>query len=95
MNKINVGTLAVSRYHQIRRLFLVDDSPNYDDHDFPTPGYKIETSGYLRLTAPPSVDRDHHAWSDSECDQGHVKRLAPVKSAVRASVTSFDDMCVD
>ena len=45
--KINVGTLAVSRYHQIRKFFLSHDAPNYDDHDFPDRGSKITPSGYL------------------------------------------------
>lgn len=42
-NKVNVRTLAVSRYHQIRRFFVVDDQPDYPDHDFA----KIIPSGYL------------------------------------------------
>ena len=33
MNKIRYGTLAVSRYHQIRRIFMSDDKPKYLDHD--------------------------------------------------------------
>ena len=49
-NKINVGTLAVSRYHQLRTFFLVNDSPNYPDHDFPYQDSKIIPSGYLRLS---------------------------------------------
>ena len=39
--------LAVSRYHQISKFFLVDGSPNYPDHGFPIRGYKITPSGYL------------------------------------------------
>ena len=39
MNKIKVGPLAVSRYHQIERFFPTEDTPNYSDHDFPVPGY--------------------------------------------------------
>ena len=35
MNKIRYGTLAVSRYHQIRKIHLTDDTPKYLDHDFP------------------------------------------------------------
>ena len=49
-NKVNVGTLAVSRYHQLSRFFMENDSPNYLDHDFPIPGYKITPSGYLILS---------------------------------------------
>ena len=40
-NKVNIGTLPVSRYHQISKFFLLKDSPNYPDCDFPIPGYII------------------------------------------------------
>ena len=46
MNKLKVGPLAVSRYHQISRIFPVDDKPQYPDHDFPHPGYLLIPSGY-------------------------------------------------
>ena len=49
MNKIKVGALAVSRYHQVDRYFPIEDSPNVPDHDFPIPGYLIIPSGYMRL----------------------------------------------
>ena len=48
MNKLKVGTLAVSRYHQIRKIFLQSDRPNYPDHDFPLP-YKLVPDGILIL----------------------------------------------
>ena len=56
MNKIKVGALAVSRYHQIQRVFLTDESPNVPDHDFPVPGYLIIPSGYMRLINRSSLD---------------------------------------
>ena len=32
MNKLNVGSgMMVSRYHQIRRIYMKDDSPDYED----------------------------------------------------------------
>lgn len=46
-NKINVGTLAVSRFFQINRFFPAKDQPNYPDHDFPYANSKIVPSGYL------------------------------------------------
>ena len=54
MNKIKVGALAVSRYHQIQRFFPVDDAPNVTDHDFPVLGYLLIPSGYMRLVKKPS-----------------------------------------
>ena len=49
MNKIRYGTLAVSRYHQIRRIFLSNDTPKYLDHDFPLP-YKTIPDGIMILS---------------------------------------------
>ena len=42
MNKLNVGGgMMVSRYHQMNTIDMNDDTPNYQDHDFNIPGYKI------------------------------------------------------
>ena len=49
MAKVKVGAPAVSRYHQLRRLYAANDMPNLSDHDFPIPGYFINVSGYMRL----------------------------------------------
>lgn len=49
MNKA-IGTLAVSRYRQIRKVFPVNDKPDYPNHDFPIGhGYKITPVGYMVL----------------------------------------------
>ena len=54
-NKIRVGdvTLAVDRRITINRLYPIDDSPNYNDHDFPLPGYLLTPAGYLEMTPRP------------------------------------------
>ena len=49
MNKIKVGTKAVSRYHRIGKYFAQGDEPNFLDHDFPIPGYHLVASGYMKL----------------------------------------------
>ena len=49
MAKIKVGAPAVSRYHQIKRFFAEGDSPNFDDHDFPVPGYLLSVAGLMFL----------------------------------------------
>ncbi|XP_071483400.1 uncharacterized protein [Diadema antillarum] len=48
-NKVHIGskTLAVNRHLQPGRFFPTNDQPNYQDHDFPTPGYLITPSGYF------------------------------------------------
>ena len=49
MNKILVGdVLCVSLYHQIRKLYMVEDRPITKDHDFPV-GYKIIPCGKMPL----------------------------------------------
>ena len=49
MNKIKYGTLAVSRYHQIRKIYMSDDAPKYMDHDFPL-SYKTIPDGIMILS---------------------------------------------
>ena len=50
MTKLNVGGgMMVSRYHQINQIFMIDDSPDYEDHDFNLPGYKVCISAYMSL----------------------------------------------
>ena len=70
-NKVNVGTLAVSRYHQISRFFMTNDSPDYFDHDFPIPGYKITPSGYLVLR---SRSRSRKSRSHVRSKSAHISR---------------------
>ena len=49
INKILVGdVLCVSRYHQIRKLYMVEDIPITNDHDFPM-GTKIIPCGKMPL----------------------------------------------
>ena len=48
-NKVNVGTLAVSRHFSINNIFATNDQPNYPDHDFPYTNAKIVPAGYLVL----------------------------------------------
>ena len=41
INKLNVVCgMMVSRYDQIRQIYMKDDSPDYEDHDFNLPGYQ-------------------------------------------------------
>ena len=53
MAKIKVGAPVVSRYHQIRRLFPTNDSPNFEDHDFRVPNYLLSVPGYINLVMNP------------------------------------------
>jgi len=60
MAKLKVGAPAVSRYHQLSRLYGVSDQPNLSDHDFPTPGYLLNTSGYMFLEDSEMDEIDYH-----------------------------------
>ena len=53
MAKIKVGPPAVSRYHQVRKMFMKDDNMNPLDHDFLIPGYLLNTLGYVWLQNNP------------------------------------------
>lgn len=63
MSKIKVGAPAVSRYHQIKRIFPENDQPNLKDHDFPVPGYLITVSGHMLLT---NKNKESHSLDDNE-----------------------------
>ena len=65
MNKIHIGAIAVSRYHQIRRFFAAGDEPHYPDHDFPLRNNKIIPSGYMRLSRKSRTVHGHSARSSS------------------------------
>ena len=65
MNKLNVSDgMMVSRYHQINRIFMVDDTPDNDDHDSNQPGYKLCVGGYMSLEFDDSVPIHVQATSD-------------------------------
>ena len=50
INQLNVVFgMMVSRYDQIKQIYMKDDSPDYEDHDFNLPGYKIIPSVYMLL----------------------------------------------
>ena len=49
MAKIKVGAPAVSRYHQVKRLFAPTNMPNLHDHDFTVPNYLLSVSRYMYL----------------------------------------------
>ena len=48
-NKVEVGIPATSRRSQIRTFYLTEDSPNYNDHDFPHSNCKLVPAGYQIL----------------------------------------------
>ena len=47
MAEVTVGPPAVSCYHQIIKIFLEEDKPNYPDQDFSMPSYLLNVSGYM------------------------------------------------
>ena len=50
MNKVSVGSLAISQYHHIGKFFPAEDCTQYQDHNFPYRNSKIILSGYMILT---------------------------------------------
>ena len=60
--KVKVGAPAVSRYHQIRKIYPSGDTPNLKDHDFPVLQYLLNVSGYMFLESILDYLRfDHHS----------------------------------
>ena len=93
MNKIKVGALAVSRYHQIDRYFPIEDSPNVPDHDFPIPGYLIIPSGYYRLmneqfTSTVLEGEDMSEYRDDVCEV--TKETTAPLFSVQSNLTRVD-----
>jgi len=74
MSKIKVGAPAVSRYHQIKRIFPENDQLNLNDHDFPVPGYLISVSGHMMLT---NKDQEHPTLNENSCIYDEEKSTEP------------------
>ena len=47
MAKVTVSPQAVSCYHQIIKIFLEEDNPNYPDHEFPVSDYLLNVFEYM------------------------------------------------
>ena len=60
-NEVLTGVPAVSRYHQLRRMFPKEDAPDFDQHDFPDGKSKLIPLGYMfmqkKITRHRSVTR--------------------------------------
>ena len=48
-NKVEVAIPATSRRSKIRTFHLINQAPNYNDHDFPNPNCKLVPAGYQTL----------------------------------------------
>ena len=94
MNKVNVGVLAVSRYHQIGRFFPEDDAPRYPDHDFPFRNSKLIPSGYMILedqgSASPSTSRIRSRSMSRQPVARHGTRSASWSPSATSSQSNKD-----
>ena len=50
-NIVEIENPSVSRRCNIRKFYLVEDAPNYNNHDFPFPGTKLTPAGYQVIPA--------------------------------------------
>ena len=48
-NKVEVGIPATNRRSKIRTFYMIKESPNYNDHDFPHSNAKLVPAGYQIL----------------------------------------------
>ena len=100
MAKLKVGAPAVSRYHQLNRLCGVNDQPNLSDHDFPTPGYLLNTSGYMFLKSiiDEEIDEDHHSTYNTfqqPADDSLLLDAMELQHCPVDSVSTLPDAIVD
>ena len=68
MNKMRYGTMTVSWYHQIHKIFLSDNAPKYPDHDFPIP-YKTIPDDVMIL----SDNKDDNLFIDDKLIENSLK----------------------
>ena len=80
LNKMHVGSLAVSRYHQLQHFFLVDKTHPYQDHDFPYPDSKIIPSGYMVLQHRERSNPKKHSQSLPSTPVSVVRKGANCRS---------------
>ncbi|XP_077867443.1 uncharacterized protein LOC144356671 [Saccoglossus kowalevskii] len=78
MNKVKIGVPAVSRYHQQTRYFPRRDTPDFNDHDFPNPGYLITPAGYMLLKTEHSSPDDVLVKDDLGRDRFSFSRTGPM-----------------
>jgi hypothetical protein len=65
MNIIQVGRPAVSRYHQIRRFFAVDQGPDFDVHDWALAELGVKLGGFMCIEPPEGLRPPQRARSKS------------------------------
>ena len=57
--KVEFGTPATSCRNNIRKFYLLEESPNYLDHDFPYRNLKLTPAGYQWRMTRPKRSRSH------------------------------------
>ena len=80
MAKLKVGAPAVSSYHQLKRIYASIDAPNLPDHDFPTPGYLLNSSGNMFLEGKePELDATMKQFNSVGCKEIESEPIAETK----------------
>ena len=95
MTKLTVGVSPVSRYHQQQKYFLNNDSPVLEDHDFSTPGYLLNVSGYMFLESNKAVDSITDHSLDDPTENMLLERLGILKNNgiyVKAQASSLKEL---
>jgi len=79
-NLLPIGyTTAVSRYHNINRVFSLGKAPQKESHDFVLPGYTLQICGWLHLTSEVKEYQD---------DLGRVRIQRPRGGTLYMSIRS-------
>ena len=75
MNQIQVGRPAVSRFHQNRRIYKTDCSPDYPTHDFAQPQYNLKLGGFMLTRVQPLNFEIDSASEDSALSMSSTSSL--------------------
>ena len=102
MNKIRYGAPAVSRYHQIRKIYMENDAPQLSDHDFPDL-YKTIPCGLMILSNDFEHQdipiKDHHLLRDKkqddldDCERSDTDHIEKLKMHLYRAALELDAAC--
>ena len=91
-NKVEVGIPATSRRTNIRTFHLLDQAPDYHDHDFPNPNSELVPAGYEILRH--AMSRSRSLSSPSKKKQTVCMRCYSV-SALEPLLPKYQKTCHD
>ena len=75
MNILQVGRPAVSRYHNTRKFYMIDEGVNYDVHDWPTAELGLKLGGFMLLRDTDEDIAEEEMFSADELEQSDFEEF--------------------